>query len=154
LTINPYQSTPAGLELSELTALPEAGELADSLASLARWQTFFAFLGVIGTGLMSVALALQVIAVALFSSRSLASLAFSSLFLACCILLYGLPTWKLIQAVRSLRRCRAGSGSIHEVLRDQLSFWRTIGVILIVLLALYALAFLLTILVGAGLNIF
>ena len=133
--------------------MPEARELADAMASLARWQVFFAVLGAITTGIMGIVLLLQIL-FAVFSGGMVgASISFSAIVLGFSVLLYGLPTWKLIQAVRSLRKCRNGLGSVQAVFRDQLSFWRTIGYIFIAIMIIYFVAILAAMLLG-GLQMF
>lgn len=153
MSINPYQSNPTGSELPEFTAMPDARELADAMASLARWQVFFAVLGAITTGIIGVVLVLQIIFVAFSGGMVGASLSFSAIVLGFSILIYGLPTWRLIQAVRSLRRYKSGMGTVQEAIRDQLSFWRTIGYIVIVIMVIYFAAILAAMVVG-GLQMF
>ncbi len=153
MSINPYQRDPSGLIAPELTALPDARDFADAIASLARWQLFIAALGGIATAIMAILLSLQAIFAARSGSMAGARLSFSAILVGFAVLIYGLPTWKLVQAVRSLRRCRTGQGSLQEVFRDQLSFWRTMGFLLIVIMIFYFLAFLSMMLLG-GLQTF
>lgn len=153
MSINPYQSNPTGAELPEFTAMPDSRELADAMASLARWQVFFAVLGAITTGLVGIVLCLQVIFVFMSGNMGGAGLSFSGIVFGLSILIYGLPTWRLIQAVRSLRRYKSGMGTVQEAIRDQLSFWRTIGYIVIVIMVIYFAAILAAMVVG-GLQMF
>lgn len=139
--------------MPELTALPDARDFADAIASLARWQLFFAVLGAIATVGMGIVLSLQAIFAARSGSMAGARLSFSAILIGLAVLIYGLPTWKLAQAVRSLWRCRTGQGSLQEVFRDQLSFWRTMGFLVIVIMIFYFLAFLSMMLLG-GLQTF
>jgi hypothetical protein len=133
---NPYQPAAGPGQLQGV----DQSYLAKTVLSIARWQTFFAVLmsiGMVGT--------LGIMSLSMFAGGGDVGAALGGM--ACVggatLLMYGLPAlmlWRASNAARDYAR-QPNSPQLAEFASTQLSFWRTVGIIVTVVLALYALMF-------------
>lgn len=128
---NPYQPT------SDTPGVPLTGDkVARSVREMGRWQTFLAALLTIGTiaaiGMFVVTMSLQAAAT---GAVCLASGA---------LLIYGLPAIMLWKAARGAQRFAqtAETQQWTEFVAAQLAFWRTVGIMAVLVLGAYLIIFL------------
>jgi hypothetical protein len=137
MSSNPYETnfsaTPSSTEISSGID-PEAKE---AMLSLARWQTFFAVLGAILSGLIILLMFGQLLVVFLNGSAAVPALGASAFMLVLMGLFYVLPTIRLFQASAAIRKFRIDQGSLRTVMETQRAFWRMIGVLAIIGISLY-----------------
>lgn len=130
---NPYQTS----SLASSSVQPTNDhELLQSMISVARWQTFFAVLGFIGSGFMLLALAFQFALVA----RNGVGIAIGSgaVLLAAALLCYVVPAVLLWRAASSTRSfANSGAPALSEVFKAQRAFWKYIGVLVCIVLVIY-----------------
>ncbi len=138
---NPYQ--PAGGQPGEQG---EPSLIARKVAELARWQTFFAILMTIGiVGILGM------FAVTMLAGQNLsASLGGLACVGGATMLIYGLPAimlWKASAGARNYAQM-PDSQRLAEFASTQTAFWRTVGIIAALVLGLYAVIFVVALLVG------
>ncbi|AMV35045.1 hypothetical protein VN12_23160 [Pirellula sp. SH-Sr6A] len=153
MTINPYHSQSSGSDIPEFPS-SETKELRDTFESLSRWQLLVAILGVLITAFWTIVPMVQFLAYRFSNARGIRSLLLVTIYFGFSILMYAIPTWKLFQAIQSLRRYRSRSSSVLEVVQGQLSFWRTVGWIAMLLVAYYLFAILYSLFYGFGVRPF
>ncbi|MCU0712839.1 MAG: hypothetical protein MUC43_12330 [Pirellula sp.] len=109
----------------------------EDLASIARWQAFFGFIGALSCFLIAITLLAQLF----FSGGGLSvageggAFAVGTFFLM--LVAYGLPTIKLFKASRSARLCARQADGFSRMIEAQRSFWRTVGLIVCISLGIY-----------------
>jgi hypothetical protein len=137
---NPYKITSENTHYTNSTAGPSVGDLVKSsedLASIARWQAFFGFLGAFSCILLMITMVFQLLFV--LGTGGLGGfeglLSFGLFFLV--LIAYGLPTLKLLKASQSARLCARREESLSKMIEAQRSFWSTIGIVVCVTLGLY-----------------
>lgn len=148
---NPYQS-----DFSGTHSVPEVGSttvgdqirLNESLVSMARWQSFFGFLGVLACFLIFISVGFQALLFIGGSGFGGSEAVFTSVFMILILIAYGLPTAKLIKASRSARACAMESKTVAEVIEDQRAFWRILGIIVCTTIGLYIAIIAFAVLVG------
>lgn len=136
---NPYKATPANSNFSESPSLPSGTDLAktsEDLASIARWQAFFGFLGAFTCVMLMLVMFLQILLLAGTMSLATGELFSFGIFLLV-LVAYGLPTFKLIKASQSARLCARQAESFSKMIEAQRSFWSTIGMVVCITLGLY-----------------
>lgn len=137
---NPYQTDFSGSQHPNVSAGPMASEMdrvGEDLASLARWQAFFGFVGAVVCIIMTITVLFQVIFLLGVSGMGGVQAATSSGFLVLLLIVYGLPTAKLLKASQTARHCARQTESFSKMIAAQRSFWRTTGIIFSVFLGLY-----------------
>lgn len=146
MSSNPYETNYSNLntQFSNLNLQSDTNsgidlDVKEAMLSLARWQTFFAVLGTITSGLITLLMFWQMMLLAIgTNARSgMSALGFSAFILFFIALFYVLPTIRLFQATAAIRKFRTDQASLRTVMETQRSFWRTIGVLAIVGIALY-----------------
>lgn len=137
MSSNPYETnfsaTPSSTEIS--SGIDHDAK--EAMLSLARWQTFFAVLGAILSGLIMLLMFGQMLVVFLNGSAAVTALGASAFMLVLMGLFYVLPTIRLFQASAAIRKFRIDQGSLRTVMETQRAFWRTIGVLAIIGISLY-----------------
>jgi uncharacterized membrane protein len=132
---NPYEASFSNA--TDRADVGPGGEVAETLLSMARWQTFFAVLGLILCGFMFIVVMLQVIGMSFGGARASVAGGVVVFFLG--TLVYLLPTIRLFQATAAIRKFSRNQASLSDVMLTQRSFWRTIGIIASVVLSIYVL---------------
>ncbi|XZE43889.1 hypothetical protein SH467x_003468 [Pirellulaceae bacterium SH467] len=149
MSVNPYHSHSSGSEIPGLSS-SDTKEMGATFKSLLRWQILVAILGVLITAFWTIVPLVQFLAFRFANARGIGGLFFVTIYFGFSILMYAVPTWKLFQAIQSLRRYRNGVASVLDVIHGQLSFWRTVGCIALLLVAYYFLAILYSLFYGFG----
>jgi hypothetical protein len=147
---NPYKATPENLNFTDSTSLPSTTELvkaSEDLASIARWQAFFGFLGAFTCIMLMLAMFAQILFLAGTLSLGTGELFGLGIFLLV-LLAYGLPTLKLLKASQSARLCARQAESFSKMIEAQRSFWSTIGMVVCITLGLYIVFFAVFLLLG------
>jgi hypothetical protein len=137
MSSNPYETN-----FSDLTRATETNsgldlDTKEAMLSLARWQTFFAVLGAILSGLILLMMFGQMMFVATGPRSGMSTLGASAFMLVLMGFFYILPTIRLFQATAAIRKFRTDQASLRTVMETQRSFWRTIGVLAIVGISIY-----------------
>lgn len=138
---NPYKLSSGNSYSSQPNNSPLHHDLVtatEDLVSLARWQTFFGVLGAL------------VCVIVAFTSLSQLFFGFSGgvntngsegivtlVTLTIILVIYGIPTIKLFKASQYARLCARNAEGYSKMIEAQCSFWRTVGLIVCVSLALY-----------------
>jgi ABC-type multidrug transport system fused ATPase/permease subunit len=125
--LNPQSDTNSGIDL----------DVKEAMLSLARWQTFFAVLGTIMSGLIMLLMIGQMMFLATGTPSGMSGLGATAFMFVIMALFYVLPTIRLFQATAAIRKFRTDQASLRTVMETQRSFWRTIGVLAIVGISLY-----------------
>ena len=149
---NPYKPHNQPTRSEKVTPLDFA-EHSVVLRSLANWQTFFAVIGFLCTGLILIFGLLS--AEQLFSEGPVtqSDLAFGPVPLLMAIFIYLLPSLLILRAARSARvTASIGPEELSQFIIAQRSFWKYCGVITIVVFALYFVGFVLLLLFGFGIS--
>jgi hypothetical protein len=137
---NPYETNYSNLNTPNDTSSSLELEAKEAMLSMARWQTFFAILGVIMTCLMMLMLIGQVALVGMNGNGMgsvAAGLGATAFLLVIVSIFYVLPTIKLFQATAAIRKFSTEGTSLRHVMETQRSFWRTIGILAVVGIGLY-----------------
>jgi hypothetical protein len=126
-SFNPYQtSSDTNSQLAE-----NQGEAMTLLSEMSKWQFFMAILLIIGLVLMLGVMAIQLLALGGGNAS-----VFEALFGLACVggvglLFYGLPALLLIRASQSARNFVRQQGTLVEFARNQMMFWRVIGILIV-----------------------
>lgn len=130
--LNPYQA------VAESTINPaDLSQLTSTVSALARWQTMMALLLMVASGMVML---MFVFTFALGGSENFASMVGG---LACAgggmMLIYGLPAFMLWRAASRARDYARTPTESHLVrlASAQLSFWRTTGIIVLIIIGGY-----------------
>jgi len=148
---DPYKAPQASLDApSSDPSAPVPPAVVQLLAQTRPWVKLIAVLFFIAIGLMVIAFAFVVVVVGKTAQSGIVS-ATTFIPLAIVMLLYVLPTVYLWQYAGNIRRLQAGGGmrALEEALASQKSFWKYVGVLAVVMLGFYLLAFLVGGLSGA-----
>jgi hypothetical protein len=140
---NPYEASISHGGVKDVSSPGADSDTKELLLSIGRWQSFFAVLGVIGCFVISLGLVVQLVVGGISLFRTWVIIFF------CLGPCFVLPTLRLFQATALIRGFDYETGSIHKVLQAQRSFWRTIGILVLVGVGLYALL-ILFMLIGFG----
>lgn len=138
LSSNPYQSIHSSAALEGLPAY-ERDEQANALRSLGNWQTCFAVVGFLGTGLILLFGLFQ----AIFMLRggggaALSGVLVGGMMLAMGFFCYLLPSILILQAAMSARAvANSGPSKMTQFLKAQRSFWRYCGILMIIMFVVY-----------------
>ena len=123
------------------------------LRSLANWQTFFAAIGFLFTGLILIFGLLSVVQVFRQGTSALGELVFGVMFLLMAIFFYLLLSLLLLRAALTARvTVDIGSEELSQFILAQRTFWRYCGVLSIIVFVLYLGGFVLLLLFGFGLS--
>lgn len=115
-----------------------------------RWQLFAAILGLLITVFWIIVPFVRVLVFGFAYARGMGSLLFIVFYFGFWILMVAIPTWKLFKAVRLLRQYRYGASNAQDVIRGQLSIWRTTGYIALAFVLYCILAILYSLFFGFG----
>jgi hypothetical protein len=145
---NPYQPvTPTSGSLSEPPI--HSIERADSLRSLANWQTLFAVFGFLATGLMFLLAIMQVVILGLGRASLVGALLVGLLFCAITFFCYLIPSYLIFRAAQTARvAANSDLEAIAPFVQAQRSFWRYCGILGIIVFVLYLAFFVLMLLFG------
>ncbi len=147
LNTNPYQSN---YSHSPADVTSNLSSIHDSLSSLAKWQTYFAVLGLLASlGAIGVMGFQLIVLSGLDNSGIVEGLAAFAIVAVLVGLFYIVPTVKLFKAASSARAYAANqSGSMESLLQRQVSFWRYLGIMVSVVLGIYLMIVLVALLFG------
>ena len=137
---NPYKITTESTHYTNSAAGPSISEFvkaSEDLASIARWQAFFGFIGAFSCILLTITMVFQLLFVLGTSGLGGFEGLFSFGFLVLVLIAYGLPTIKLLKASQSARLCARQAESFSKMIEAQRSFWSTIGIVASVTIGLY-----------------
>jgi hypothetical protein len=139
MSSNPYETNISDLNTASDPSTGIDLNTKEAMLSLARWQTFFAVLGAILSGLIMLMMFGQLLVVGLGANGAAAipALGATAVMLIVMGLFYILPTIRLFQATAAIRKFRTDQTSLRTVMETQRSFWRTIGVLAIVGISIY-----------------
>lgn len=150
---NPYQSDFSGTNPNSDLGSTRVGDqmrMNESLISIARWQAFFGFLGALVCFLIFISVGFQVLFLIGASGLGGVQAILSSGFAIILLVIYGLPTVKLIKASQSARACAMESKTVAEMIDDQRAFWRIIGIVVCATVGLYIAMIVFALLIGVS----
>jgi len=135
---NPYQPIKVTSELEGLPAY-EIDEQARALRSLGNWQTCFAVVGFLGTGLILLLGLFQ--AISMLSGRgggAMSGVVVGGMMLVMGFFCYLLPSILVLQAAMSARAvANSGPSKLTQFLKAQRAFWRYCGILMVVVIVVY-----------------
>lgn len=134
---NPYQPIQV---IPDAEAVPsyEMDEQARTLRSLGNWQTFFAVVGFLGTGLILLVGLFQAIAMLGGGVAALSGLVVGGMMLAMGFFCYLLPSILILQAAMSARAvANSGPSKLPHFFKAQRAFWRYCGIVMMVVFVIY-----------------
>lgn len=138
---NPYKLSSGNSYSSQSTNAPlnhDLVKVSENLVSLARWQTFFGVLGALVCVLVAfTSLSQLFIGFSVVQQRDGSEGIVSLVTLTLILVIYGIPTIKLFKASQYARLCARNAEGYSKMIESQCSFWRTVGLIVCVSLALY-----------------
>lgn len=132
---NPYRST---AESSEVSVSLNA-DATTAARELARWQTFFAVLLLLGAALMGIVILFS--AIGEDAAGTIGGLICGG---SAALLLYGLPALMLFRAASGARDYArsADPNLMGQLIVSQLRFWRTIGILAAIVVVVYGIGIL------------
>jgi len=137
---NPYQPIKVISETEVQPVSHEGDEQARALRSLGNWQTCFAVVGFLGTGLMLFLGLFQAIFLLRGGRGGVTSTVLASgtiLFMG--FFCYLLPSILVLQAAMSARAvANSGPSKMTEFLKAQRSFWRYCGLLMVIVFVVYS----------------
>ncbi len=141
---NPYEAPASDLSLTP-TGTSEEGYTSTMLQSLKEtkpWVRFLSVLGFISTGLMVLAGLVTIVAGSFAPSMGAGLGALLGLAYLVMAAIYIVPLVHLHRYANAIGRAALGAGTeaVEEALSRQKSFWRTVGIITLVILGLYVIA--------------
>ncbi len=144
---NPYQPLiPTSVSSSEPPF--HNVERTAALRSLANWQTFFAVLGFLATGLMLLLAIMQVLFLAIGRAPLLSGL-FVGVYVGIAFFLYLVPAYLVFRAAQTARAAaNSDLDGLAPFIQAQRSFWRYCGILGIIVFVLYFAFFVLLLLFG------
>ncbi len=155
-----YAPNPAAVPSDRLTALSSAGSqravqpvtrlMAQYLLATRPWVLFLSIMGFIGCGLMVLAgLGMMVFGGLVGKQPAGFPLPMGAFGLICLVMaaLYAAPAWLLFSYASAIKRYRhsGSSRAMEAALASQKSFWKFVGIVTIVVLAIYLVGFLIVI---------
>ena len=144
---NPYQPIKVISESVVEPVTHDVDEQARALRSLGNWQTCFAVVGFLGTGLMLLLGLFQ----AIFMMRGgvTSSIVLSGMMLVMGFFCYLLPSILVLQAAMSARAvANSGPSKMTQFLKAQRAFWRYCGFLMVIVFVVYFGFFLVLLLFG------
>ena len=133
---NPYQSTNLNSETESPSAFGLDEHTSRALRSLGNWQTFFAVVGFLGTGLIMLLGLFQ--AMFMLSGGGANGIFMGGMMLAIGFFCYLLPSILVLQAARSARAvANLGPDKMIQFVNAQRAFWRYCGSLIIVVFVVY-----------------
>ncbi len=147
---NPYQAPGAdlaGMAHGQASGETLTSDTIDFFVQTRPWVLFLAILGFISVGLIVLAALFSLVGgiagtalgqgASEFQGLASIGMAFGYLIMAA---LYFPPAWYLAKYASALGRVRAGRGApaVEEALAHQMSFWRFLGIMMVIAMALYA----------------
>ena len=135
---NPYQPIKVTSEPEGLPAY-EIDEQARALRSLGNWQTCFAVVGFLGTGLMLLLNLFQAISMLSGGGGGANNgVVLGGMMLAMGFFCYLLPSILVLQAAMASRAvANSGPSKLTRFLKAQRAFWRYCGILMMVVFVLY-----------------
>ena len=145
---NPYQPINVA-SASEGELAHETDEQARALRSLGNWQTCFAVVGFLGTGLLFLLGLFQAIFMLSGRGGAMPSVVAGGMMLIIGFFCYLLPSILVLQAAMSARAvANSGPSKLTEFLKAQRAFWRYCGILMVVVFVVYLGFFVVVLLFG------